>query len=388
MSSNIKKSNVDINVELIRIISCFLVIMWHSNFYVYIDKGIVNPVSLFVKTFSTSCVTAFFLISGFFIYNKTDKKKKKYLSILKSFFIKIFIPVFITEIIIFVFNDYLMGTDTLINCLNKISFQNLFSTAKQFIIAFFKSLIITKNVNSFPLLLGHLWYVYSYFVIILVFPIIYFLNNFLSNKIKIVIALVFMIIFFALDITNFLGIINEYKLYDERVLFIIKPIVYSCIGTVFYNNILKKQIDEKVFIIAVVIYLINFISQYYISFNYFSRADKIYDYTNYQSFFSLISTLVVMVIIKYLYNVYLKNISFIKQDCIIKIANKTFMIYIIHPYVMAVMLKAFGDVKNLFFTNNFLILVIYDVFLFVVSYYIIKAFECILNRMKLIRIKN
>ena len=125
MSNVISKRNI--KIELIRVIACILVIWYHIRPLPLSFKstGELSETAIFFECICTVCVMTFFLITGFFIYDRKDGIINSWFHFLKNFFIKIFPLFIIISIICIVFHGFLISEESFTDCIHNISFANI-----------------------------------------------------------------------------------------------------------------------------------------------------------------------------------------------------------------------------------------------------------------------
>ena len=152
----------DVSVEWIRIIACFLVIGAHIQLGINVD-GNVSIGRLFGSTILSDNVPLFFLISGYFLFTKTDNGAN---SIIKTYgkktiglFRNNLIPITILIIIIANIAPFIKNECALSACTWDIE------SVKHYLFEFY------CNQNAFDRS-GHFWYICSYMKIFIWFPIL------------------------------------------------------------------------------------------------------------------------------------------------------------------------------------------------------------------------
>ena len=108
------KTKRNVKIEIIRLIACFAVIWYHIRELPFKSNGELSETAVFFECICTICVMTFFLITGFFIYNKKGNIIYDWLKMLKKFFINIFIPFIIICIITLIFHDYLISKNSFV----------------------------------------------------------------------------------------------------------------------------------------------------------------------------------------------------------------------------------------------------------------------------------
>jgi len=194
----------DVNVELLRTLACIIVVMLHVNNLPLLvaDKSIV-----LWKVLLGDGVTIFFMISGFFMFNN-DSFKKVLLKVLKT----ILFPALIITLINGIFRN------AICNELVQTSY-NFGETIKNIL-----NWKADKGVQ-------HLWYVFSYFKIILLFPVLKLIVE--KAKVRRYVIVILLMGVIARDLQHVFNLPLEslpYVFFDESVLCVL-------IGYEIYNSI-------------------------------------------------------------------------------------------------------------------------------------------------------
>ena len=392
------KSKRNVKIEIIRLIACFAVIWYHIREVVDIKQ--VNfelkETVVFFECLCTICVMTFFLITGFFIYNMKGDIISDWVKLLKKLFFNILIPFFIVCIICLIFHDFIISKETLSTCIKNINISEMG----------YKLFLSIKHldVGYLPGTAGHLWYIYSYTIIILVYPI----TRFILTKLPKYVGYI-LIIFFTICM-----IVNDYHLFygdpTYNIIFKIvhKPIYYSAWGYVLYNDIIKKQIDEKndgksiiinktLFIISSLVYVLTFVLllktqiNYYL-YHYNNGTDTPYVYTSWLSIYSLVLTSA------FILTVY--NINFDKllnkkiKNAVFFVSKMTLGIYLVH-YLIKTKLESLG-IQQQFFVDrpnilyHFAYFIVYSFIIFVLSFFVVLIIDYIKSAIKklVVKVKN
>ena len=251
---NFNYNNVDLNVELLRIICCFLVVIVHVNANPLKNSGIFTALPLYINVFASSPVTVFFILSGFFIYDRNiyyDKHKKdknikndflniifSYLHIIKSFIFNILIDVVIILFLHLVFEDFGLGIRSFTECIKNIDTQYIIETVL---------LILVDKKNISGTVFSHFWYFSLYKYIIILYPITKILSSKFDEKnYKEYFIILFLILFLKLifDRLDILSFAFEY------IYLLILPILFSLFGYLLYKYFIKTNYyNNKIFII-------------------------------------------------------------------------------------------------------------------------------------------
>ena len=373
------KSKRNVKIEIIRLIACFAVIWYHIRELPFKTNGELSETAVFFECLCTICVMTFFLITGFFIYNKKGNIITDWISLLKKFLINIFVPFIIVCVITLIFHDFLISKNSFIECINNINIsyiiEKLFLSIKSF------------DVAMLPGTAAHLWYVYSYAIIMLVYPITRYI---LTKMPKFVGYLIVAIL------TVFM-VVNDYHLYfgdpSYNLIFKIihKPIYYSAVGHILYNDIIKKYVDSKpiddktliinikLFVISILVYAINFVLLFFTQVGYYLGVNNGYVYTSWLSLYSLIMTSAFILVV---YNVNAEKFLTSKiKNAIFYLSGKTLYIYLVH-YLIITKFMSIGF-QNIWTRNrpniiyHFIYYIFYSLFIFILSLIVVIVLDFI-----------
>lgn len=374
MSSTIKKR--DVKIEIIRILACLLVVWYHIRELPWKQNGELSETAVFFEAICTVCVVTFFLISGFFIYDRKGTIIENWIYHIKHFFKKIFLPFIIVVILCIVFHEYLISAKTFKECIDGFSVKNTIAT----LFDSFKSF----SADPLPGTAAHLWYIYSYFNIILVYPISALILKKTKKAFSYSLLLLYTVIMILNDYKSFYGDSIYYVVFD----IVHKPVYYSMCGYVLYNEVIKKIIarekdsekdkasiiiDKRLFFGALIIYAIGFVMLFKTQVAYYYGTNAGYVYTSWLSLYSLILSSAFVVII---YNLRIdKYLNDKIKNAIYYISGKTLGIYLIH-YLLIVKLNSTGFQAS--FARYRINIVFYFIYFIVYSFIIILLSMAIL----------
>ena len=386
MSNTRNKRNI--KIEIIRVIACLAVIWYHIRELPFKSNGEISETAIFFECICTICVMSFFLITGFFIYNKRNSILKDWLSLIKKYIVQIFIPFIFVTIFTIVFHEYLISRATFIECIQNASIQNVFYTLFLSIKSF--------SVDPLPGTAAHLWYVYSYGLIIIAYPI----TRYILTKCPKYVSYIVLFI-----ITVFM-IINDYHLFYNNPSYnlffeiIPKPVYYSAWGHVLYNDIMKKHIDKvlddckdaskvliinnKIFIISILVYAIIFILLFLTELRYVETVNNGYVYTSWLSLYALVLTSAFILII---YDINLDRFLTEKVESVISfISSKTLGIYLVHYLIVTKLIST--NVQGRFIVDRTTIFhhlafyIFYGFLIFIISLALVCAIDSIISFIK------
>lgn len=187
-----KKKNIDVKAELLRLIGCFMVILIHIRIQPLKD-GTILKTPVFIGCLLTSSVGLFFLVSGFFMYSG----RKTWWGTAKSFLVRILTPTLIVVFLTLVFNNWIMGQSSLIDCVKSADYL--------FILKSMKEGVFHLSSDYWGLLCAHLWYIAEYARLILFFPAIAILVKYADNRILLYLAGLNVVFCFMIDLYRLFG---------------------------------------------------------------------------------------------------------------------------------------------------------------------------------------
>lgn len=384
----------NVKIEIIRLIACMAVIWYHIRELPWKSNGELSETAVFFECVCTICVMTFFLITGFFIYNKKGPIIKDWLSLIKKFLSQVFLFFIFVSIFTLIFHNYLISKDSFISCIKNISFPYIFSTLFNSIIHF--------DANYLPGTAAHLWYVFSYAIIIIAYPITRFVMTKMPKYVGYIIIAILTICMIVNDYFLFFG----NPTYNLIFKIIHKPIYYSACGHVLYNDVMKKYIDVKlencadkesiiiinkvIFAVSLIVYAISFILLFKTQVAYDLGTNGEYVYTSWLSTFSLFLT---SSFILFVYNLNLERFLNDKINNIIYyMSSKSLGIYMIH-YPIITKFLSIGFQSR--FTNNrpnilyhLAYYIFYSLFIFIVSFVVLLAIEFVVNKIKAMFLKR
>ena len=228
-------------IDIIRIISCVAVLLYHLN----ILKG------------GYLAVCTFFVLTGYLSIVSSDNKekfsiKKYYLNILKQIYIPLLITVFLTISIVLILNNYNwinLKVETTSVLLGYNNFWQLNANLDYF----------TRHITS-PFM--HLWYISILLQFELIFPFLYIIIKTIRKKIHRIVPLIILIIlslistlFFIIFSKNTDIMIVYYNTF-YRIFSIILGLLLGYTHTTYKNIVIKERIIKDIIFYT---YLIIFI---------------------------------------------------------------------------------------------------------------------------------
>lgn len=153
----------DVSVEVARVIGCLIVIGCHVYPSIVVEgRCILNR--LFLACLMADGVAIFWLVMGFFLFNNTSYSK-----LIKKTVRNIAIPMIIFSIVVFFFSDWINGNLSL--------WKSVCHTKDEYV-SLIKNLLLWRNPVAGC---DHLWYLYVYFLIILIFPVLKAFTKYLDE---------------------------------------------------------------------------------------------------------------------------------------------------------------------------------------------------------------
>ncbi|MCQ2609343.1 MAG: acyltransferase [Lachnospiraceae bacterium] len=379
-------NNKDIKVELLRIIACFMVLVYHTRRLPILDDGSVSETAIFIECMCTICVVTFFLISGFFIYKKDNNIFLDWWHISLSYLKTLCRAGLLMVIFSLLVHDFIVSKSTLIACVKEADIKSLSILLIDGIKSF--------SVNRWPGTSAHLWYVFSYGLIILCYPITRLFLK-LDKRVVYVVLILLAVLQLYDDILVYYDKWTLNRFFD----YVPRPVIYSAWGHLLYNDILAKirkkdiekfVIDKKVMIISIVMYVISFVGIFYMQYMYNTYVNGIHTYTAWYSIGSLTMSMALVMCVMDI------NIDKIFNDNIKKmiytLGGMTLGIYMLH-YPIVVKLntmlfqKMIQDTLGLNFVTQMIYVVFYNLLIFVLSILLLFVVRFVGNRCKWISAK-
>ena len=361
----IKKEKIrDISVDLIRVIACLIVIATHLTLTTYnVYEVQVDWSRLFTKCFLSDGVGIFFLITGFFISNGRSYKK-----ILKNTVKNVILPAFILLVFSDFFSKFIVNQDTFINCIKNISSSNL----KRIV-----SCICQGDVSDIQVA-AHLWYIFAYIQIIILFPLIKLLCTD-SKESKLARRLLMLLCFANIlirDIQKFfvssIGNIEIFSIIDEKILAVF-------LGYELYLLKDKIKSNKKIGIIGFIIFIAINVIRYraemqYMIMNHIVKEEAFNSWKNTFGFISAVSLFIAI------YSINIKNQKLSKF--ITNISSLTYGIYLVH-YMLIAKIDIYKFEKISTFKFEMLYMLLGTLFIFIVSgliVYVIRIIKSLKNK--------
>ena len=219
-----KNQKRDLSIEAMRIAACFFVICIHISSKLFLN-GSFNKTSAFLTCVFADAVAMFWFITGAFLFNNNNYRK-----LLKSTFKKVLVPTILLIVFIFFFDGWMFKEQGIIESINS-SFTYIPSALECLLLRWSTPVAHT----------GQLWYIFTYLLIMICFPII---KAFVDKIDKTHKEKPFLLISFALLLLNDLSN-NQLANFNHSAFSSLFPAIILIIwGHIFYNN--KDLIIKKI----------------------------------------------------------------------------------------------------------------------------------------------
>ena len=282
-------------IDILKILACFLVIIDHSHSYLlHHMKDITTFAALFYTIGFSICkqgVPVFIILSGYLLL----KKEQNYKMILKRIY-RIVIPLVLLSLFLYVKNIGISNINVL-DFINKFM-EEPFAT--------------------------HLWYLYMLIGLYMVTPFVKKMVYGFKDKDYKVFLLFFLIFPGLLQMLSTVFKVTFSNYYTMSLF----PVI---IGFYVYGNYLSKiDSNKKLFKLSLLTYISTLLIMIIQMFSVYMVNGKIvYDYADWSSLLTILGTLSITYIGKYLFeNKEVKHVKIINE-----ISNTTFGIYLIHYFV-------------------------------------------------------
>lgn len=220
------------NIELARIIGCFVVIVLHTITW-YEVGGVLLKKSLFLRCFFVDGVPIFWYIMGYFLFSNPNNTLVKRL---KKTGVQLLLPAFAVMVFSQIWQDWVLadiGQVSFLSCLDMHSFdfKNLFGNILSW--------------NSGMTFGGHLWYVFSYVQVILWTPLLAFIctSDPKATKCRRFLMILAAIYVVNEDIKNAVLLSGTAETYPVKIFSVLTPtLLFVLIG---YEISVHKELIKK-----------------------------------------------------------------------------------------------------------------------------------------------
>ncbi len=324
MTATSKKNT---GIELLRIIACFMVILAHIRPVLILDDGQIADGALLVQSFLAPGVGLFFLITGCFIPNMPVLKAWR------KFALGVALPTLIFVFCVDLLEGYLDSTTDIFTSIRQADIKLILSGILKGILAF--------DATQLGRLNGHIWFIFSYAVIMLWLPLLHAIVKADARR---------PLIFFAILSILKLFIIDLNRLWSFPVVLYLPElppyeILYAAAGYLLYQHITKAKqtlqtasAKPQTFLIlllytaaAIAIMVLTFVLQHKLFLKQLSEGGTPADvrltayYMNWLSGFSVVLAISVMAAV-----LWLPELSGTAGRLILKAGSVSFPVFLLH----------------------------------------------------------
>lgn len=346
-------------VDVLRILACITVVACHCRFYLPGDNN--TKMRVLLAAFTADGVSIFWMITGMFYFRDMPYKER-----VKKMFKRIVLPILIMSFIIFYFNEFLIGNTSLIG--------SIMHPLRDYKILL-KDYIFTWTPIKY---LGHLWYLYTYIILVLLHPVLNKIREYIDTlDYKKVILFMF-----AILLLNDISLNKLLTLSLHGTTALIASLFFFFTGYLLYKN--NDKIRDKEIIKYIIIFVITNGIRGVCSYLVLRENVECRELLKWYSSFGLVSTVSIYMIIR---NIMSKITVDDVGNAILKHCSKlTLYIYLVHCNVMYVMdyrgISSYLLIKS---KNIIVYLILYFLIVFVVSCTISKIvlfIKYIFNKIK------
>ena len=221
-----KKRDRDANVELLRILACIMVIAGHARPFMVAQDGSIMDAALMIQAFAAPAVGIFFLISGFFT-PRSSSVLKTWKHCLTGIVIPALVFAFFTDFL----TEWISGKAGFLESIAGTDVPHVISEIFFGTIAF--------DAGRLGMYMGHLWFIFSYILIMLWFPAIRVLLKHGSRKVILFFCLLSFYRLVMIDITYLVDV--PFPVYLATVM----PVEVLCfvLGYVIYSD--REKLKSK-----------------------------------------------------------------------------------------------------------------------------------------------
>lgn len=354
-----KYKKYDANVQLIRIVACIIVIGCHIRLEPILPDGNVEYKRLFLYSLLNDGVTIFFMVSGFYMF-KGKSTKDMILLTIKN----IVLPSFLIMISSVILEEWVKGGE-----ISSIFNKDWYSVGKN---------IVAFNAGGVPLSF-HLWYIFDYLKIIVLYPVLRLVCTNDNRKV----CYLLVTIAFANQIISDVTVFNQ-SLNIGKFDTFSTPIILCILGWLIYQR--KSMLKTKritVFSIFLIILVNCFRTALEFKLLEMQPDNKYFYYWN----VSLAYLFAIAFVVLFL------SLSILNDRiiCVINyIGGKTFDIYLFHVMVYYKLESCGMKEKCLSLFNEqslfgyFIFNIIYSIIVFTVTLCVVTLIQTIISVIKII----
>ena len=221
-----KKRDRDANVELLRLLACIMVIAGHARPFMVAQDGSIMDAALMIQAFAAPAVGIFFLISGFFT-PRSNSVLRTWKHCLTGIVIPALVFAFFTDLL----TEWISGKAGFLESIAGTDVPHVISEIFFGTIAF--------DAGRLGMYMGHLWFIFSYILIMLWFPAIRVLLKHGSRKVILFFCLLSFYRLVMIDITYLMDV--PFPVYLATVM----PVEVLCfvLGYVIYSD--REKLRRK-----------------------------------------------------------------------------------------------------------------------------------------------
>lgn len=249
-----KRLKRDPNIELLRIIGAFIVVIVHTNLSAYVG-GKVDYSRVLLKCFASDGVAIFWIITGCFYFNNGN-----WIRLMKKTLKSIALPtIFLLIFWQFIGTQFLLEHHTIAESL-KIGVEHI-GNLKNVLLE-----LDTKYISH----IGYLWYMFVYFLLMLFSPFLKGVSS-ITNKEKNILLIIIVSIFFLNDIHA-----NQLMRFSHHTINGMLPAVMIClIGERIYSQ--KEYFQKTIWtIIAFLGFILINIIRSFVQYHYYVVEESNY----------------------------------------------------------------------------------------------------------------
>lgn len=221
-----KKRDRDANVELLRLLACIMVIAGHARPFMVAQDGSIMDAALMIQAFAAPAVGIFFLISGFFT-PRSNSVLRTWKHCLTGIVVPALIFAFFTDLL----TEWISGKAGFLESIAGTDVPHVISEIFFGTIAF--------DAGRLGMYMGHLWFIFSYILIMLWFPAIRVLLKHGSRKVILFFCMLSFYRLVMIDITYLVDV--PFPVYLATVM----PVEVLCfvLGYVIYSD--REKLRRK-----------------------------------------------------------------------------------------------------------------------------------------------
>ena len=336
----------DVSVEFARIIACLMVIGIHISLNIYHD-GYFDASRLGFACIVADAVGVFWLILGFFLFLNTSYKK-----LIRKTIVNIGVPTLLFSIFAFYFGEWIAEGVPLNESILH-SFQEYVDVLKELL-----------KWNSPVKYGGHLWYIYVYMLIILIYPVLKATVNYLDEKVER--QKIFMLMTMGAFLLNDISRNQLFQFSHHSINALVPASVIVIWGNIIYKR--KEDLVTKRNLLLSVLAFIGFNMMRTIFQLYFYHIEAGDNILFWYSSIGVLCAACVVIFAFCIENVIVK----IKHlgDIINFFASHTFNIYLLHFMIIYVLRRiSFQDKLYNWMPNEILYMCILVIVVFTVSFF-------------------